>query len=819
MRKILPILIIGLFQSIVSYAQTTSATWALTADTSVVVSGNITAVAQKLVGLSAFYEAPGTIDGNPSSTLIQKDRPDSTTSGTSTGYWPAETGYNSARYTQFAISPKAGTNFTATSLSLYLGAKAVGTICAAIYYSMDSTFATKTPIAEYDNMSSNVVATKTISFYVTVVSGQTFYIRVYPWTTVATTANSKYLYIGNVTIAGTSSSTGSPSIALSPNNVSFGTISVLWTKDKFFALSGTSLNLSSDSIRITAPAGFKLSTTLGSGYSSYLALPYSGSTLGLDTVYVRFAPSTAKMYSDTVFVSGGGAARQSILVSGTAVDASVILGIFISTTGSDADSGTYSHPYFTFQKALSVAQVGDTVFVRGGRYSLASTITLSSSGSDSSNRRNLYAYGNERPVLDFSSMAFSSSNRGINLSGSYWHIKGLDIYRAGDNGMYTSGSHNIVELCTFHENRDGGCQIGGGGAYNQFINCDSYFNFDDSTAAANGGPGSNADGFSPKLNMGTGNSFYGCRSWQNSDDGWDGFQETVNDDTTYLTNCWTWKNGYLKDGTHPYSGMNGNGFKMGGNHMVHNFIVKNCLSFNNYSKGFDQNNGTGSLTIINCTAFKNVGYDYSIPGVMATGKQLILENCISYTNSKTINSSNTQTIATCSWSSGFTVSSSSDFPNIDTTGISGPRKPDGSLPDITFMHLDLARGSQFIDKGTNVGLPFNGSAPDLGCFETGTSTFVSNDGSARISCFELMQNYPNPFNPSTTIVYQVAKVGLVTLTIYDLLGRDIATLVNEVKPAGKYTAVWNAGKMPSGMYFSRLKSNGEQQIRKMILLK
>ncbi|MGD0037724.1 MAG: T9SS type A sorting domain-containing protein [Bacteroidota bacterium] len=813
MRKILPILIIGLLQSTVSYSQTASVAWPLTVDTSVVTSGNITAVTQKLFGLSAFYEIPPSIDGVPNTSIsVQKDRPDSTTSGTSTGYWPAETGYNSARYTQFAISPKAGTNFTATSLSLYLGAKAVSTICAAIYYSMDSTFATKTPIAEYDNMSSNAVVTKTISFSVTVVSGQTFYVRVYPWTTVATTANSKYLYIGNVTIAGTSASAGSSSITLSPSTLSFGTISVLWTKDKLFALSGLSLNPTSDSIRITAPAGFKVSTTLGSGYSSYLALPYSGSTLGLDTVYVRFVPSTAKTYSDTVFVSGGGAARQSILVSGTAVDASVILGIFVSTTGSDADSGTYTHPYLTLQKAISVATPGDSIFVRAGRYVNNSTINITSSGT-ANKMIALYAYppDNSRPFLDFSFMAYSGSNRGLYLTGSYWHIKGLDIYKAGDNGMFTAGSNNIIEFCVFHENRDGGCQLGGGASYNQIKNCDSYFNYDSVTA------GGNADGFSPKMDVGTGNYFYGCRSWMNSDDGWDGYLRGANNVTTTLDSCWTWRNGYLKNGTDPGSQANGNGFKMGGSDtkdLAHNFILKNCLSFNNKAKGFDQNSNAGSITLYNCTAYKNTGQDYMLnsSGVSYSASSVfMIINCL------TLGTSGTSFRASSILTTNNFSTSAGDYVSIDTTGISGPRKADGSLPDINFMHL--ARGSQFIDVGTNVGLPFNGSAPDLGCFESNYPTSVANENDIKIDGFQLLQNYPNPFNPSTTIIYQVAKVGLVTLTIYDLLGRDIVTLVNEVKPAGKYTAVWNASKMPSGMYFGQLKSNGEQQIRKMILLK
>ena len=198
-----------------------------------------------------------------------------------------------------------------------------------------------------------------------------------------------------------------------------------------------------------------------------------------------------------------------------------------------------------------------------------------------------------------------------------------------------------------------------------------------------------------------------------------------------------------------------------------------------------------------------------------------MENCISYVYTKspgyTFGTQTSPVFAADSWLSPFADATAADFISIDTTGVRGPRKADGSLPEINFMHL--ARGSQFINTGTNVGLPFNGSAPDLGCFESNYPTSVANGNDMKIDGFQLLQNYPNPFNPSTTIVYQVAKAGMVSLTLYDVLGREVVTLVNEEKPSGKYTAVWNAVGMPSGMYFSRLMSNGEQQIRKMILMK
>ncbi len=83
----------------------------------------------------------------------------------------------------------------------------------------------------------------------------------------------------------------------------------------------------------------------------------------------------------------------------------------------------------------------------------------------------------------------------------------------------------------------------------------------------------------------------------------------------------------------------------------------------------------------------------------------------------------------------------------------------------------------------------------------------------------LEQNYPNPFNPSTTINYQLPMNGHVSLKIYDALGREVATLVNEVKNAGTYTARFNGTKLSSGIYLARLTSDNETQIRKLVLMK
>lgn len=83
----------------------------------------------------------------------------------------------------------------------------------------------------------------------------------------------------------------------------------------------------------------------------------------------------------------------------------------------------------------------------------------------------------------------------------------------------------------------------------------------------------------------------------------------------------------------------------------------------------------------------------------------------------------------------------------------------------------------------------------------------------------LMQNYPNPFNPSTNLEFQMPNSGMVSLKIYDLLGREVATLVNEEMRYGSYSVTWDASDMPSGVYFSRLSVGGASIAKRMILMK
>jgi parallel beta-helix repeat protein len=436
---------------------------------------------------------------------------------------------------------------------------------------------------------------------------------------------------------------------------------------------------------------------------------------------------------------------------------------YVSTTGADTNNGlTLTTPFATVYKAVMMANPGDMIYVRGGTYTCATRVNLSKTGT--ANQMNyLFSYPGEKVIFNFSSMAVGDSNQGIQISGDYWYVKGIAVYGAGDNGMLIQGgNYNRIENCSFYENRDAGFQIKGTGAYNKVINCDSYDNADPQNSYGN------ADGFSTKIDPGDGNYYYGCRAWCNSDDGWDGYLKTndaaggypsPDDITTTIENCWTFKSGYLKGGTTTCAG-NGNGFKTGGSDnkdQRHNQVLINCLAFGCTNKGFDQNSNTGALSMINCTSISNTKGNFMFKTALASGKALTLKNCISYQPSGTkCGIMNTAVLATNSFvmktdaSEQSNSSSTADFQTYDVaTGFTegtGARKADNSLPDITFGRLS-ATSPNMIDKGTIINdfaylgqspVPYNGTKPDLGCFETGSSLIptytlsVVNNGSGSV---------------------------------------------------------------------------------------
>jgi endo-1,4-beta-xylanase len=114
---------------------------------------------------------------------------------------------------------------------------------------------------------------------------------------------------------------------------------------------------------------------------------------------------------------------------------------------------------------------------------------------------------------------------------------------------------------------------------------------------------------------------------------------------------------------------------------------------------------------------------------------------------------------------------------------------------------------------------WGGSSGNADMTLSASSTSSNETQSTIPECSAVEQNYPNPFNPTTVISYQLSADSYTTLKVYNILGKEVATLVNEKKSVGRYAVQWNAAGMPSGIYFYRLQAGAYSETKKLILLK
>ncbi|NLT50931.1 MAG: T9SS type A sorting domain-containing protein, partial [Ignavibacteria bacterium] len=140
---------------------------------------------------------------------------------------------------------------------------------------------------------------------------------------------------------------------------------------------------------------------------------------------------------------------------------------------------------------------------------------------------------------------------------------------------------------------------------------------------------------------------------------------------------------------------------------------------------------------------------------------------------------------------------------VDNTKLA--KASESSVGEMSDAEYSLIQYSKIYDK----------QIPDLERLKQGIKTLAE----GKPDKFELAQNFPNPFNPSTMISFQLPINGYVTLKIYDLLGQEIATLVNEQKSAGKYEVKFDASDLASGVYIYRIQAGEFNASKKLILLK
>lgn len=514
---------------------------------------------------------------------------------------------------------------------------------------------------------------------------------------------------------------------------------------------------------------------------------------------------------------------------------------YVAVDGNDSAVGSKEKPFASLNKANAVVKAGDTVWVRGGvydlndtvyykRYEMTAGILLTASGESDDKRIYYFAYPGERPIFDGTNLPIGQACRHkgtidsvmttspIVVEAKFLHLKGFEVRNTpmkcnSNSGIFLYASkHIILEQIDSHHNAGPGIFIhdgasGGGG--HLVLNCDAHDNYDPTGWQ---GDGENADGFGVHYqNDGDTTRFVGCRSWWNSDDGYDFINQEF---PVELENCYAMGNGYANFGLHNPPNGNGYGIKMGestlggGRH-----LIKQCVAWKNKSSGFYANyTGVGSKWINN-TAYMNEDRAFNMASTTfdaeghrtAAVAPLTGDNAHVLKNNIAIPNKNSQ-IGECwyktdtedkyvpctegennTWNINLNLDESDfvslDDPSMTVTGedlskipgILGPRNPDGSVPDLNF--LKLKEGSRAIDKGEDIGQFFVGEAPDLGAYEFG---MIKSSSSVAVS---------SSSSGTTSINTNIAdfKVTSGEATVFDLHGRYLGKMqLEKIKTPGIY---------------------------------
>ncbi|HTJ36081.1 MAG TPA: family 16 glycoside hydrolase [Dactylosporangium sp.] len=454
------------------------------------------------------------------------------------------------------------------------------------------------------------------------------------WTDYTVQARVKPLSLGSGGFAGllarASGATTFYRLALLPGNavqlqaVNSGSVTVLASASRTVS-TGTwyTLSLTVKGTQISAAVD---GTAVGSGTSSVVAK----GRIGLQTAY-----STAG-FDDVVVTTGGTGPTPSATTGGPSPSASASPSrsastspstspsnsqppsstLYVSPSGSASAPGTQSSPT-TLASAITRVTAGGTIYLRGGTYAQSSTITIAPGNNGTSGAmKTLMAYPGETPVLNFSAQAEDPANRGLAVNGNYWHLYGIVVERAGDNGIFVGGSNNVIERTITRYNRDSGLQLSRIASdtpqsqwpsNNLILSAESHDNADSD--------GEDADGFAAKLTVGNGNVFRYAVSHNNIDDGWDLYTKTDTGPIGPVTieDSLSYNNGTLSNGTVNSNG-DRNGYKLGGEDISVNHVIRRNIAFDNGKHGFTYNRNLGTMTISNNLSIDNTERNFSFDG-------------------------------------------------------------------------------------------------------------------------------------------------------------------------------------------------------------
>lgn len=421
---------------------------------------------------------------------------------------------------------------------------------------------------------------------------------------------------------------------------------------------------------------------------------------------------------------------------------------FVATDGNDNNPGTFSQPWGTWQKAFDTADAGDIVYFREGIWYPAVSVTYDGTGLGNSGTESHHIiyenYPGETPILDLSNYPYTGDMSGLAVNDvTYVEFRGLTIRNTPQNvnnqwidGLQFSncGTIWVDKVSSYGHGGYGIWFVGYDALY--LTNTDSYNNADFLADE----PGNRADGF--QISSGSEAGDYtlvtGCRAWNNSDDGF----EVSTQQEVHFYNNWVFNNGRLDYG-------NGIGLKIGPslesnlskrefyNNIVadnkgfgvshsflndathgpigafyNNFIYNNSMGFNDDPGEYDCTSGGGNTVHRN-----NIVYASTYFGFQAYLQACEYQPEVGPVYDTSDHNTWLKIMASPYWQINPAVTvANADFVSLDTSQLTRPRKADGSLPDVTFGHL--ASGSDLIDAGVNVELPYSGTAPDIGAFES-----------------------------------------------------------------------------------------------------
>ena len=422
---------------------------------------------------------------------------------------------------------------------------------------------------------------------------------------------------------------------------------------------------------------------------------------------------------------------------------------YVSVGGKDTNDGlSASSAFATLTKAQQQVAPGDKVYIEAGTYRLTDA-DITATGNNglysivfdmnvSGTAGHPISYigvtdpSGRRPVFDFSGVRPQTRITGFLVEADHLVFRdieatGLQVLLTGhtqsENFRISNGSHNTFENVSCHDGMGIGFYLQLGSAYNLFVNCDAYNNYD---PISEGGAGGNTDGFGCHVQAGSkGNTFIGCRAWANSDDGFDLINCYAPVTFEY---CYAYKNGYSwePDGTYRSRG-DGNGFKAGGfgmgatdaglpaagapMHEVHH----NVAAFNK-SNGIYSNHHLGGIFFHHNTAYKNGRYNYCMvnrrgsgatDNVDVNGYGHVIEHNLAYGSTRVMNWVNgdrdscTVAFNSFAWDAAGKMwvdqahLSDADFENLEEHDIMASRQADGFLSAATLSFLRLKSNADY----------------------------------------------------------------------------------------------------------------------------